>query len=588
MVSLIVVHTADHCKEQIFMEDSKNEIRRNPSHGYSRRQFMRVSAVTAGGALLAACGGQPAQTQQTPLPKTGVAPSAVTATAQASIGKIYFPSPAPNVPDAFTAPLPPFQSVFTVPGGGETVNVFSITYVAPETPHDQNKYWQGLEKRLNVKWNLTHAVGADNYEEKASVLLASGKLPDLFLVLPGLSPSLYQAIQQGAFNDLTSYLTGSALKEYPNLALYPSLIWKNAAINGKLYGVPRPFNFGSGIMLYRKDWAAKLGIGEPKNATDFYNMMVAFTRNDPDGDGKADTWGMGFAASGIGQSASQFILNMFGVPDNWRLESDGSLTPYIQTDEYRRAVDFLRRMYAAGLFYPGSLTATGLQMKQDFLAGKFGAYVDGFTTLYPTRFQFQSVNPEADVGILVPPGADGGKGSYWLSTGFSGFTAIPSSISDPNRIKELLRILNYLAAPTFSVEWNYITLGIDGWDNQPGPNGSRAVTTKGSKEIGSLTNVAFCNPVYYYPSEPTLGPVMQDYTRRLYAIAITDPTDAVLPPPTAQQKQNILDTLINDRVLRIVKGTDPLSALDELVRDWKNEGGAQMTQEYEQELQKLH
>jgi putative aldouronate transport system substrate-binding protein len=562
------------------MEDNVN--------GISRRQFVRASAMVAGGALLAACGGPTAQTQQT-LPKTGIAPAAVTATAQASIGKTYFPSPAPNVPDAFTAPLPPFQTVYTVPGNGETVNVFSITYVAPETPHDQNKYWQGLEKRLNVKWNLTHAIGADNYGEKASVLLASGQFPDLFLVLPDLAPSLYQALQQGAFNDLTPYLTGNALKEYPNLALYPSQIWKNAAINGKLYGVPRPFNFGSGIMLYRKDWAAKLGIAEPKNATDFYNMMVAFTRNDPDGDGKADTWGMGFASTGISQSASQFILNMFNVPDNWRLEQDGSLTPYIETDEYRRAVDFLRRMFAAGLFYPGSLTATGLQMKQDFLAGKFGAYMDGFTTLYNTRFQFQSVNPQADVGILVPPGADGGKGSYWLSTGFSGFTAIPSSISDPNRIKELLRILNYLAAPTFSVEWSYVTLGVDGWDNQPGPNGTKAVTTKGSKEIASLTNVALCNPVYYYPSEPALGPVMQDYTHRLYAIGITDPSDAVFPPPpTAQQKQDTLDTLINDRVLRIVKGTDPLSALDTLISDWKSQGGAQMTQEYEQALQKQH
>ncbi|QBD79353.1 extracellular solute-binding protein [Ktedonosporobacter rubrisoli] len=553
---------------------------------YNRRQFMRVSALTAGSALLVACGGtnENLMASTTPLPKEGVAPSAVTATAQASVGKTYFPSPAPNVPDAFTAPLPPYQSVTAVPGMGGTVNVFSISYVAPETPHAQNKFWQGLEKRLNVKWNLNHAVGGDNYQEKASAILASGKFPDLFLLLPDLSYALYKAIDQGAFNDLTPYLSGAALKEYPNLARYPDLLWKNAAINGKLYAVPRPFTFASGMMLYRKDWAKKLGIAEPKSADDFYKMMTTFSKSNPEG---KQVWGMGFAADGIFKSSSQFILNMFRVPSEWRREANGSMTYFIQTDEYRQAVDFMRRMYAAGLFYPDSLTSTGLQMRQAFLAGKIGSYVDGSTALDAVRFKFQSVNPKADVGILIPPGADGGKGSYWMGKGYNGMTAIPSSISDSNRIKELLRILNYLAAPAFSVEANYISLGVDDWDNKPDANGIRALTQTGSKEIGALANVAFGNRVFYYPSDLQLGPIFQDYTRRLFEIGVANPTDRVVPPPTAQKKSDTLENLVNDRVLRIVKGVDPLSALDTAIQEWKSQGGEQMAQEYAQALAKL-
>ncbi len=543
---------------------------------YSRRRFMQVASMTAGGALLAACNSSgPAPIHKLPT----VGPAAVTATAQASLNKTYFPSPAAGVPDAFTVPLPAFQSVSTPPGQGGTVNVFSITYVPPEIPHNMNRYWQELESRLNVTWNVNHALGNANYAEKVGTLLASGNLPDLFYMDTGIAPSLAQAIQEGAFTDLTPYLTGTALYEYPNLARFPSLLWKNVAINGKIYGVPRPFGFTGGTMLYRKDWAQKVGIPNPKNANDFYKLMLAFTKGHPAG--SSPTWGMGFAATGIETLA--FFMNMFNVPNQWRQELNGSLTYFIQTNEYKEAVAFMTKMYSAGLFYPGSLTQTGLQTKQNFLAGKFGSFVDGFSVLYDMRTKFKTLNPDADVGVLVPFGATGGPASYWLSRGFLGSTGIPSSISDPNRVKELLRILNYLAAPIFSEEATFLSLGIDGWDSRVGSNHIRALTPTGTNEIGSLVNVAFPNPVYYFPADPPLAPVAQQYTLHLLQMGIANPT-AGLISPTAAKQQPVLDSLINDRVLRIVRGLDPLTALNTLISEWKSQGGTQIAQEYTKAL----
>ena len=219
-------------------EKTANQAGEDRPTTYSRRQIMRVATLTAGSALLVACNqSTPPQPMKT-LPT--VAPAAMTATAQASIGKTYFPSPAPNVPDAYTAPLPPFQSVNFVPGGGGTVNVFSVTYSKPETPKSMNKFWQELESRLNVTWNVNLAPGDKIYIEKASTLLASGDVPDLFLISPAIAPSLVHAIQQGAFTDLTPYLSGNALNDYPNLASFPPVLSEEIAVNGKIYGVPRP------------------------------------------------------------------------------------------------------------------------------------------------------------------------------------------------------------------------------------------------------------------------------------------------------------------------------------------------------------
>ena len=139
---------------------SEEMIHASERDAYSRRKFMRVAALATGSALLTACGGQPTPTQPAKVPMVPtVSAGAVTATAQASVGKTYFPSPAPNVPDAYTAPLPPFQSVNFVPGRGGTVNVFSVTYSTPETPKSMNKFWQELEQRLNVTWNVNLAAG---------------------------------------------------------------------------------------------------------------------------------------------------------------------------------------------------------------------------------------------------------------------------------------------------------------------------------------------------------------------------------------------------------------------------------------------
>src|SRR5713226_10507116 len=137
----------------------------------SRRRFMQIAAVATGGTVLAACGGstitQPAKLTVAPT----MPPQSVAATVTAAVGKTYFPSGDPNVANAYTAPIPLSQSVFHVPGNGDAVNSFAITTQPAVTAKSSNKYWQELEKHLNVTWNST-LVTSDVYPEKVGTVLA--------------------------------------------------------------------------------------------------------------------------------------------------------------------------------------------------------------------------------------------------------------------------------------------------------------------------------------------------------------------------------------------------------------------------------
>ncbi len=439
------------------MDDSTPKVETENMH--SRRDFVKIAAGVTASALLAACGGSQGSAQVTKAPTLNTLPSdQIKATMQAMTGKTYFPSGNPNIPDVYMAPPPPFQSVFNVPGHGDTVKVFTVGYHPPVPPLSQNKYWQELNKRLNVNWQVSVAQDID-YAAKAGALLASGDMPDIFVYLGTTAEN--QALHQGAFTDLTSHLSGSGLKDYPNLARFSPDTWKNVAVQGKIYGVPRVRSILKTGLLVRRDWMENVGITNPQNADDFLKLMVALTKDHPNKKRNNQTWGIGqlygssngYSTNGMAVSGViSFILQMYRVPNMYRIEPDKSWTMCIETPEYKEAIAYCAKLWAAGAVHPDGLSISTPQDKSNFLASKTGSIFDDMLgSSNADRNQLRLIEPTADLMVMVPFGANGGDGVFWEDPGFNGSTAIPTQ-SDPEQVKEMLRILDYLAAPLFSVE----------------------------------------------------------------------------------------------------------------------------------------
>lgn len=515
-------------------------------------------------------------TAPVPAATTGVGSPAAAATS----GK--YPSPADGVPDAYDTLPPPFKAVAMVPGKGSKVTILHQYYNgAPPVPRDQNKYWQELEKRLGVTYEPTFVPGG-SYDEKFAAVAAGGDFPDL--VFLGNTPAQLGTIQQGAFTDLTSYLTGDGLKEFPNIATISPKLFKNLAVKGKVYGVPGSRSTVGNPLIFRRDWAETLSIPTPKNADDFFNTMVAFTKNDPDGNGKADTYGLS-SGNQLGILCAPYFAQMFRAPNGWRLNADGTLTHQIETDEFKQAITFMNRLWAAGVYHPDAPTMSGSPLKDNFAGSKYGAYSDALTALQDgIAQQTLQVNPKAKVTAIGPPGFDGGKAVTFNSPGWGYYLAIPSKVGkDKERVKELLRVVDYFCAPFGSDEWRFVNYGIENVDYTTQPDGSIVRTQQGDREIGDFKRTANGPQSYYVPAVPGIAHEMQTIAQQMIAVGIDNPTLGQFSPTNAM-KGSVLDQLFVDRVIAITTGREPLSAIDAWVKDWRSRGGDQIRKEYEQAL----
>jgi putative aldouronate transport system substrate-binding protein len=549
----------------------------------SRRAMLRLALSGTVTSLLAACARPttpaPAPRTVLPAPKPTAAPTPAPAVANAD-GVIL--STTPDVPDAYLKLPPRFTSVAAMPGKGSKVTAAFISYNAPVPPRDQNPYWQELEKRLGITYEPS-MIPADTYKEKMAALIASTDLPDLTGVEQLNAPDLLKAIVQGAFTDLTPYLEGDALKQFPNLAQIPEYGWRNVRVKQKIYGVPSVRFIPDRALYFRGDWADKIGGPRPTNADEFAAWIERFTREDLNGDGKADAYGIG-GFTGLWYGFPFFTM-MFRVPHQWRKNPDGTLTHAVETPEYRQTIEYMKQLYDAGVFHPDAASLTIQQAKDSFLAGKFAGYADGWTGVSSARENFRRLDPNNSAAvILVPPGFDGGPPAVERSQGFFGMTCIPAKIGkDAERVKELLRIVDYAMAPFGSEEYYFLSWGIPGVHHDV-QNGAPVINDRGRTEIGSLSSgIGRRNDVFYFPTAPDDARLMQQWDIDQLVNSIESPVYG-LYSPTAIARTSELNTLNTDRMVAIITGREPLSSFDTFVIDWRTRGGDQIRKEFEQEL----
>lgn len=547
----------------------------------NRRQVLQGAAGLAGGAALGLNASGAGAQGATPGASPEASPEASPATAD------VIPSGVEGVPDAYLRQPDPFVSYDGVPGEGGTVRAFLIGYNPPPVSRDDNPYWQELERRLGVTWEPDITPQPD-YGAKSATLIASGDIPDLFTINPGQNAAQqYQAMSQGAFLDLTPYVTGDALQQFRNLAAFPQYMWDNVKFQGKIFGVPKPLWRNGNLPFFRGDWAETLGLGAPTNAQEMHDLLVGFATGDPNGNGNVDTWGMG-RFNGSWWSWDNLVSQQtFRLPNTWRLNDDGTLTHMTETEEFAQAIEFQAQLFKDGAFHPDSPAMTFALAQDAFVGGKTGLHYEGFLSFYgmgSVSDRARDVDPAATMVPLVPPGADGGQGVTYYESGFFGYTGIPSSTGDENRILELLRILDYLAAPFGSEERNFFDNGLEGVHHNVDPNtGARIATDQLRIDRGDMTSAMNGQAVYYYPDTPELAVEIQKVALEAIAIGVDNPVRTVYSE-TQTGEGATLDQFAQDTITAIVTGREPVDTLGAKIDEWKTRGGDKVRSELEDAL----
>jgi len=562
----------------------------------SRRQFIEVAVSAVGLPLaLAACAPAPAapvtaQPGQAPRSSGGsVMPTFVPF---ANKPKPDFPSQGDpyldgylNFPRNATRALAP-----EAPGTGSTVTAMTIGLFPPPTPFENNPAWQEINKQLNVDFKM-NIVAPGAYSAKLATVMAGNDLPDLLFFYYNLQTAVTAVAGVPRFleaqaADLTPFLAGDAIKDYPGLAAIPTRAWKNSGsvFNSRIQMVPKPL-YSEGFVFLKNvtQWDATIGKDtHPKNADDLKRMMMALTRPQ---DGRYATASAGASASGDGFNVTYYSA-LFGAPNTWQLDSTGKLTYIFEAPEFKETVSFIKDLYAAGLFHPNTMQYTsGPNARTDFAAGRWTIWLDGFATAWsdPWRRARQAANP-FEVHMIPPFAAhDGQQPRHFFNAAHLGATAVKKS--SPERVKELLRILNWLAAPFGSSEDLLLSYGVAGPDYTLDANGNPVLTERGNPDANYLPfkYIAQRHSVLYLPDIPDYTPLLVDAEKQLVPIGVADPTVGLVSP-TAVRQGVVLRQTFFDGVRDIIVGRRPFTDYDQMVGEWRSGGGETMRKELQDAL----
>ena len=319
---------------------------------------------------------------------------------------------------------------------------------------------QKIEQDLGIKLTVLPMTW-DNEIEMKLLWAASDSLPDIistYTVEEDLA-RFYQWLQSG----LTRSIPQALIDKYPTVKTFVDsnvAVQAVKAYTNEISFIPRPFSmkntflFDQGCGFYiRKDWLRNLGLEEPKTVDEFYTVLEAFTNNDPDQNGKNDTYGL-VLTRGIPGA----IFSWWGVElADWVVdEADGQLKPAYLTDAGLPAFEFLNKCYNEGLIDPEYATNSTAAAQQKFAQGSFGVYyknVDDLSVYKQMMKQFgpaQGITSPAEVvdlvGVLNPIVANEGDQARWPAiTDYSG-SEISAKVSD-EKLDKILELYEYLLTP---------------------------------------------------------------------------------------------------------------------------------------------
>jgi putative aldouronate transport system substrate-binding protein len=551
----------------------------------SRRGFLTAAAGTVGAVaaapLLTGCGTGPA------------APAGSTSTSElAKIMPAYAPLDLAGIkpdylsvdgsePGYLSYPTALVHTVSEKPGSGSTYTAVGPDWGAiPRTVG--NTYYQALNAALgaNVQWQPTNGA---TITTTLPTLFAGNQLPDWIQVPTWAEPPGFGQATQSKLADLTPYLAGDKIRQYPNLAAIFSSGWQQGIWNNKIVGIPTVVSgFATGVFLYyRADILDKLGLGTPsvKSLSDLYALGKEI--NDP----KAKRW----AFDDIWQFMGYPVGSSFTPTDAWTTNAKGDLITTFETDEIIEAMNWEASLFKAGMVNPDAVAGTTGTAKQRFWSGQNVITADGggaWDAADVTSGQAANKN-YVRMAFDFFTASGSGTPRVALSPPTEYVSYLNKNLK-PDQIKELLRIANYLAAPFGSYEFTLVNYGganVDYTMTGTGP----VLTATGNKDVAAVLPILLASPnnVISNPGYPAVTTASARFEQRnakygykplFYGLNVTVPNDLTAANAFAPFTGS---GGINYIMYEVVRGRATISDYQSTLNTWLGSGGTKLKAFYE-------
>ncbi|MFF1304776.1 extracellular solute-binding protein [Streptomyces sp. NPDC058307] len=546
------------------------------SSGPSRRSFLASTAVAtaavAGGMpLLAACGDSGGgEREGTTSGKAAdkLLPAFVASTvanpdlpskngsAAGYTGKVDLAALKASVPDKL--------------GTGAPFKVMSPFWGSP--PKAGCAYYKALDAAAGTKITWQNQDG-NTYGEKLGAVLASSSIPDM-VVVPGweLVGKISNAVT-AKFMDLGPYLAGDKVKKYPNLAAIPSDAWRMGIFGGALRGIPMPAATANWIAsLYRKDIFDRKGYSVPKSADEFMSWAKEATSS------KAKVWACG--------DMTWSAWNIFGVRGSgtigWDIGSDGKLTYRVEQPEYLEALEWVRKLYDAGVVHPDDKARSG-DPGQRFTAGQTLVWCTNIADWYGKVSEQAQSNPDLVIDAMDIFGADGGNPKLYASQPATIWSLIRKGASKTT-IENALAAANFSAAPYGTKERMLVDYGVEG-THYTVKDGVPVKNDLGNSEVLNAWVMLAAPAAYYaHPDFPEVARKQVEWQQRMGAFMKKTSTFGMnIVEPTRYAN---LSSQFEQLEIDYVRGHKKLSDVQSAISTWKSSGGDKLRDWYKQLIDK--
>jgi len=472
-------------------------------------------------------------------------------------------------------------------GDGEipVIKVFSdIDYTT-----EGNQAWiKYAEEQCGIKLEF-ESPPSTSYKERLQIMLASGDYPDLILFKDPGDAEFTTAIDSGIVAPLDDYV--DSLK---NLQKHTyDYAWDAMRKEGKgsIYGVPRSTLVRTDGFIIRKDWLDKVGIPVPEDRTltldEFYTILDKFTNEDPDGNGKKDTYGIA-TYSDTNKGLILPVTETFDLFGWQKAKKDDYkyMNPMYskKADNYKKALEFNQKLFKEGLVDPESpVINTYVNMTERFKRGIVGVVREFGGRFTQYEEQINQLFPEAELCMVNSITDENGdtKAPTDYNSGCYGLWAI----SETNENKEAtLKFLDWIVSDE---AWETSMYGIEGvaYNVVDGEKVFEDV----KYGIGRSITRRNTDVDFYIPggSEPEDVELMRELMHEQMENSVMSLDRGYKPAAASQPKYMDYQTKMIQEVTKILLGEKEVSYYDKVLDGWYKNGGTEYVEEMNEYIKNI-
>ena len=458
------------------------------------------------------------------------------------------------------------------------------------------------------------------YAELLNIRIASGDAPDIFRGIDDAAFLEYnrQGVianwEESFFRENAPAVAAFIDSGGPNGSnkAIAEVAWKMTRYEGKMASVPYiARQTGSPInVIYNKQWLEKLNAQVPETLDDFVKLMYRFKNEDPDNNGKNDTYGLSTTMLNVIFGACGSFPGFLHMDYGHWYDVDGQLVAADIMPGNKEALSLIRQFFADGILDPefvtGENTGGYWAISQSFVNGRIGVthsagmghyqpvLVEGGTAGTVLQ-EFQKIQG-TDANVVIGPwieGPNGDRGGFlrYAVSGSNGSILYNADLNkDMDKLAALFQIQDIFARDLDlcnlalnGIEGEHYTFQEGGWTLAAEGIDNKVKNQMGLMALRSLygaenpSNDAFFAQGDNDPGLKWRREIQSTYSGLAADVGYLSKLYTALPSQSKYQAE--LQAYRDEMWLKIIQGTLPIDYYDTYVQEWKSKGGSTLTEE---------